>query len=79
MAFRELEEPRLIIPSRIGPPEPVHAIVTQHPGGRNIAIVHDWCPVFRGAERVLTELCKVFRGADIFTVFDFLPAEIKEA
>lgn len=43
-----------------------------------IAIVHDWCPSFRGGERVLAELCTVFKGADVYTLFDFLPAEIKE-
>jgi glycosyltransferase involved in cell wall biosynthesis len=42
-----------------------------------IAIVHDWCPTFRGGERVLAQLCKLFPGADVFTLFDFLPPEIK--
>jgi glycosyltransferase involved in cell wall biosynthesis len=41
-----------------------------------IAIVHDWCPNFRGGERVLAELCRMFKGAEVFTLFDFLsPAE----
>jgi glycosyltransferase involved in cell wall biosynthesis len=43
-----------------------------------IAIVHDWCPSFRGGERVLAELCRIFKGADVYTLFDFLPREIKE-
>src|ERR1700694_4386661 len=43
-----------------------------------IAIVHDWCPAFRGGERVLAELCRIFKGADVFTLFDFLSPEIKE-
>ena len=42
-----------------------------------VAIVHDWCPSFRGGERVLAELCAVFEGADVFTIFDFLPADVK--
>jgi glycosyltransferase involved in cell wall biosynthesis len=46
--------------------------------GKRIAIVHDWCPAFRGGERVLSELCRMFPGAEVFTLFDFLPAEIKE-
>ncbi|MEZ5856453.1 MAG: glycosyltransferase [Hyphomicrobiaceae bacterium] len=46
--------------------------------GKRVAIVHDWCPSFRGGERVLAELCRVFEGADVFTLFDFLPADIKE-
>jgi glycosyltransferase involved in cell wall biosynthesis len=45
---------------------------------KRIAIVHDWCPSFRGGERVLAELCKLFRGADVFTLFDFLPDDIKK-
>jgi glycosyltransferase involved in cell wall biosynthesis len=46
--------------------------------GKRIAIVHDWCPAFRGGERVLAELCKIFEGAEVFTLFDFLPADIKQ-
>lgn len=45
--------------------------------GMRIAIVHDWCPDFRGGERVLAELCKLFKTAEVFTLFDFLPDEIK--
>lgn len=47
-------------------------------GDLSVAVVHDWCPSFRGGERVLAELCKVFRGAEVFTLFDFLRPEIKE-
>ncbi len=43
---------------------------------KRIAIVHDWCPNYRGGERVLSELCRIFKGAEVFTLFDFLtPAE----
>jgi len=42
-----------------------------------VAIVHDWCPNFRGGERVLARLCKLFPGADVFTLFDFLPEAVK--
>lgn len=45
---------------------------------KSVAIVHDWCPSFRGGERVLAELCQLFKDADVFTLFDFLPAKIKE-
>jgi glycosyltransferase involved in cell wall biosynthesis len=45
---------------------------------RKVAIVHDWCPAFRGGERVLAQLCRLFPGADVFTLFDFLPSNIKE-
>ncbi|MQX74460.1 glycosyltransferase family 4 protein [Sinorhizobium meliloti] len=43
-----------------------------------IAIVHDWCPNFRGGERVLARICKLFPNAEVFTLFDFLPKDIKE-
>ncbi|ARP68517.1 glycosyl transferase (plasmid) [Mesorhizobium sp. WSM1497] len=43
-----------------------------------IAIVHDWCPNFRGGERVLAQICKQFPNAEVFTLFDFLPQEVKE-
>lgn len=44
----------------------------------SVALVHDWCPSFRGGERVLAELCKVTAAADIYTLFDFLPQEVKD-
>jgi glycosyltransferase involved in cell wall biosynthesis len=43
-----------------------------------VAIVHDWCPSFRGGERVLSQLCKTFHNAEIFTLFDFLDQTIKQ-
>lgn len=43
-----------------------------------IAVVHDWCPNFRGGERVLARICSVFPNAEVFTLFDFLPREVKE-
>ena len=54
-----------------------------HQGGTleprmRVAIVHDWCPNFRGGERVLARLCKLFPGADVFTLFDFLPEAVKQ-
>jgi len=46
--------------------------------GRNVAIVHDWCPAFGGGERVLAQLCRLFPDAEVFTLFDFLLSDIKE-
>ncbi|MDJ1157078.1 glycosyltransferase [Chelatococcus sp. SYSU_G07232] len=43
----------------------------------SVAIVHDWCPAFRGGERVLSELCRLFPAVDVFTLFDFLPPDVK--
>lgn len=45
--------------------------------GASMAIVHDWCPDFRGGERVLARLCRLFPHADVFTLFDFLDPEVK--
>jgi glycosyltransferase involved in cell wall biosynthesis len=46
-------------------------------GNCRVAIVHDWLPLIGGAERVLEQITKVFPGADIFTLFDFLTDEQK--
>lgn len=45
---------------------------------RSVALVHDWCPSFRGGERVLAELCRQFDGASVYTLFDFLPRQLKD-
>ncbi len=45
---------------------------------KRIAIVHDWCPSFRGGERVLAELCRIFPNSTVFTLFDFLSDEVKQ-
>ena len=42
------------------------------------AIVHDWCPNFRGGERVLAELCAMAGQPNVFTLFDFLSPDVKE-
>ncbi len=42
------------------------------------AIVHDWCPSFRGGERVLSEICQMLPSAPVYTLFDFLPDAVKE-
>jgi glycosyltransferase involved in cell wall biosynthesis len=43
-----------------------------------IALVHDWCPDFRGGERVLARICSQLPNAEIFTLFDFLPEPVKQ-
>jgi glycosyltransferase involved in cell wall biosynthesis len=48
------------------------------PAGASVALVHDWCPSFRGGERVLAELARQFEGAGVYTLFDFLPKQIKD-
>lgn len=38
----------------------------------NIAVVHDWLPVFSGAEQVLKEIMLTVGPQDLYTLFDFL-------
>ncbi len=40
-----------------------------------IAIIHEWLTVNGGAEKVLSELLGLYPEADLFCLFDFLPAE----
>jgi glycosyltransferase involved in cell wall biosynthesis len=40
-----------------------------------IAVVHDWLPVFGGAEQVLAEIIRTVGPTDLYTLFDFLCAE----
>lgn len=37
-----------------------------------IAIVHDWLTTYRGGERVVGELLKMYPQADLFSVVDFM-------
>src|SRR5688572_26654467 len=63
-------------------PIPVSRIPSAPPsqslGIGRIAFVHDWCPTFRGGERVLARLCTLFPKSDVYTLFDFLDPKIKE-
>lgn len=42
---------------------------------RRIAIVHDWLPVYGGAERVLEQMLEVYPEADVFSLIDALSDE----
>ena len=39
------------------------------------AIVHDWLPVYAGAERVLEQMLALLPEADLFSLIDFLPED----
>jgi UDP-N-acetylmuramyl pentapeptide phosphotransferase/UDP-N-acetylglucosamine-1-phosphate transferase/glycosyltransferase involved in cell wall biosynthesis len=43
-----------------------------------IAIVHDFLYTYAGAERVLEQMIEVFPDAEIYSLFDFLPADQRE-
>ncbi len=47
----------------------------KYPPPKKVAIVHDWLPVFGGAERVLEQIIAVFPQADLFSMVDLLPPE----
>ncbi len=38
-----------------------------------VAIVHDWLPLYGGAERVLEQILALFPAADLFSIVDFIP------
>lgn len=41
--------------------------------GARIAVVHDWLPLYGGAERVLEQILTLFPQADLFTLMDCIP------
>ena len=43
-----------------------------------VAIVHDWCVAYGGAERILEHIIDCFPAADIYSVIDFLPSEQRD-
>jgi len=44
-----------------------------------VAIIHEWLVNYGGSERVLEQLLRVFRNAELFSVVDFLSAEERKA
>lgn len=51
----------------------LHTVSVSPERVRKVAVVHDWLPVYAGAERVLEQILNVFPEADIFSIFDFIP------
>jgi glycosyltransferase involved in cell wall biosynthesis len=45
----------------------------------NVGVVHDWLPVFSGAERVLQQIMEVVGPSDLYTLYDFLDDEDRNA
>ena len=43
-----------------------------------VAIVHEWLITYAGSERVVEQLLKIYPGADLFVVCDFMPDEHRE-
>jgi len=40
-----------------------------------IAVIHDWLPLFSGAEQVVAQIMRTVGPSDLYTLFDFLSAE----
>lgn len=40
-----------------------------------VAIVHDWLPLYGGAERVLEQMLEVFPEADLYSMVEFVPED----
>ena len=66
--------------SLINVPEAVEPTLQPLQGGGNVlpkhlstAIVHDWLPVYAGAERVLEQMINVMPQSEIYSLIDFLP------
>lgn len=65
------------LPSGAPPPASHPCPAPSRLADARIAVVHDWCPNFRGGERVLARLCAQLPRSEVFTLFDFLPSEVK--
>jgi glycosyltransferase involved in cell wall biosynthesis len=42
---------------------------------RRVAIVHDWLPLYGGAERVLEQILALYPEADLYSIVDFIPKD----
>lgn len=40
-----------------------------------VGLVHDWLPVYAGAERVLEQMIQVFPDSELYSLIDFVPDE----
>ena len=69
---RPASDPR---PHPARPSEPADAEAPAPAGWRtaNAALVHDWLPVYGGAERVLEAMLRVLPHGDVFSLLDFVP------
>lgn len=43
------------------------------PSKASVALVHDWLPVYAGAERVLEQMIRVLPEAELYSLIDFVP------
>lgn len=43
-----------------------------------VGLVHDWLPVYAGAERVLEQMIRVMPEAEVYSLIDFIPEEQRD-
>ncbi len=43
-----------------------------------IAVIHDWLVTLAGSERVLEQIVSLYPEADLFSLIDFLPTEVRD-
>lgn len=43
-----------------------------------VGLVHDWLPVYAGAERVLEQMIRVFPESDLYSLIDFVPEDQRD-
>ncbi len=66
---RVMNTPEVVEPA----PEPAKTVGPALPAHVSTAIVHDWLPVYAGAERVLEQMINVMPASEIHSLIDFLP------
>src|ERR1700733_5772790 len=54
-------------------PTPFDNANTKCLSSARIAIVHDWLPLYGGAERVLEQIIHLFPNAELFSIIDKIP------
>src|SRR5262245_61662071 len=65
--------------TRAAGPQRAFPVVNQGVHPMKVAVVHDWLPVFSGAERVLAEIMRVVGETDLYTLYDFLHEDDRAA
>ena len=61
------------LPARAGENVAAPALGTLDLSTLDVALVHDWLPVYAGAERVLEQMLAVLPEAALYSLIDFLP------
>jgi len=52
--------------------------VSHASGASSVALVHDWLPVYAGAERVLEQMIHLLPDSELYSLIDFVPEEQRD-